>query len=163
MRIQANNPQQLKEIENLEIAPKSTSTDESSLTQQPPAAACTSRMQDIGKDANDKSMNSCNASGSASQSKYMKQLKKNDGGLYFGLHHQTDARIIHEMRTLGIHCEFDTGTLTHRLNFRDVYISQMDRKDGSSEDVGSTFHNKWICVDYIFYRYIASYSLLFCR
>lgn len=45
--------------------------------------------------------------------------------------------------------QFESGQLKHRFDFRSVYKHQI----GSKDQEATTFQNKWITVDYIFYSH----------
>lgn len=49
---------------------------------------------------------------------------------------------------------FYTGELSHNLNFSSVY--RHETLDGKKE--ATTYHTDWVTVDYIFYRYVVSYT-----
>jgi hypothetical protein len=67
-----------------------------------------------------------------------------------------EIEIINQINEKGVPCSFGEGELSHRFHFKNVYGSQLDRRD-HCENIATTKQIGWVCVDYIFYSTIWSH------
>lgn len=74
---------------------------------------------------------------------------------------QVDTKILERIKKHGTLCTFGSGEFSHLFNFRDVHGPKLDRQ-GNHEGIATTKQNGWVCVDYIYYRYV-HYAYSKCR